>query len=81
MHDLLDGLENALSREYELPENLHFEFFLRRTHNIGEDALVGSVFDEGETVYAKVFDDEGIEFVCSGLFDNRWQAKERRGGL
>ncbi|TGO53923.1 hypothetical protein BCON_0115g00060 [Botryotinia convoluta] len=31
MHDLLDGLENALSREYELPENLHFEFFLRRT--------------------------------------------------
>lgn len=48
---------------------------------MGEDALVGSVFDGGETVYAKVFDDEGIEFVCSGLFDNIWQAKERRGGL
>ncbi|KAF5872181.1 uncharacterized protein Bfra_005535 [Botrytis fragariae] len=52
-HDLLDGLENALSREYELPENLHFEFFLLRTQIIGEDALVGSVFDGGESVRRK----------------------------
>ncbi|THV53600.1 hypothetical protein BGAL_0046g00060 [Botrytis galanthina] len=80
MHDLRNRLENALSREYELPGNLRFEFFLRRTQIIGEDALVGSMFDGGETVYAKVFDDEGIEFVCSGPFDNIWQAKERRGG-
>ncbi|KAM0316582.1 hypothetical protein ACHAO8_003120 [Botrytis cinerea] len=80
MHDLLDGIESALSREYQLPENLHFEFFLRRTQIIGEDALVGSVFDGGETVYAKVFDNYGVELVGIGLFDNIWQAKERRGG-
>ncbi|KAF7947415.1 hypothetical protein EAE96_008503 [Botrytis aclada] len=80
MHDLLDGLKDALSRGYELPENLHFEFFLRRTRIIGEDALVGSVFDGGETVYSKGFDDEGSEFVCSGLSGNIWQAKESRGG-
>ncbi|ATZ55445.1 hypothetical protein BCIN_12g00410 [Botrytis cinerea B05.10] len=80
MHDLLDGIESALSREYQLPENLHLEFFLRRTQIIGEDALVGSVFDGGETVYAKVFDNYGVELVGIGLFDNIWQAKERRGG-
>ncbi|KAF7921669.1 uncharacterized protein EAE98_008516 [Botrytis deweyae] len=80
MHDLLGGLENEVSRDYKLPENLHFEFFLRRTQIIGEDALVGSVFDGGETVYAKAFDDEGIQFVFfSGPFGDVWQAKERRG--
>ena len=31
-------------------------------------------------MYAKVFDNYGVELVGIGLFDNIWQAKERRGG-
>lgn len=52
---------------------------MRRTRIEGEDALVGGVFDGGETVYAKVYDDEGTEFVNVSLFGSRWEPKVRRG--
>ncbi|KAF7866708.1 hypothetical protein EAF04_005550 [Stromatinia cepivora] len=74
---ILTSTRNVAS-ECALPEELHFEFFVRRTRIEGEDALVGGVFDGGETVYAKVFDGEGIEYTGGGWLDS-WQAKERRG--
>lgn len=45
----------------------------------GEEALVVGVLDGGETVYAKVFDDEGVEYTGDYFGIDDWQAKGRRG--
>lgn len=49
-----------MEREISLPDGFRFEFFVRRTRIEGEAALVGSVFDRGETVFAKVYNEEGV---------------------
>ncbi|ESZ92719.1 hypothetical protein SBOR_6884 [Sclerotinia borealis F-4128] len=75
MHELLDSLQREVARECSVPEEFHFDFFVRKTKIEGEEALVGSIFDGGETVYAK-----GTEYVSGGLFGAPWVAKKRRGG-
>jgi len=38
-----------------LSDDLHFEFFLRKTQILPEEGVVGDILDGGETVYAKVY--------------------------
>ncbi|KAF7866707.1 hypothetical protein EAF04_005549 [Stromatinia cepivora] len=62
MWELVRELERQVERDTSLPDDLHFEFFVRRTQIEGEEALIGGVLDGGETVYAKVFNGAGFEF-------------------
>ncbi|KAF2713819.1 hypothetical protein K504DRAFT_462301 [Pleomassaria siparia CBS 279.74] len=59
-----------------LPEDLHYEFHFRRNCLYPSDDMVKTIMDGGETVYAKVFDDERNEYIYE---DCEWYAKPKRG--
>ncbi|KAF2170350.1 hypothetical protein M409DRAFT_51403 [Zasmidium cellare ATCC 36951] len=45
-----------------LPEGLHFAFVLRRQVLVPSEDMVKTLFDGGETLSAKVLNDDGVEY-------------------
>ncbi|KAF4634262.1 hypothetical protein G7Y89_g3840 [Cudoniella acicularis] len=62
MDDLIDSLIRDVESDYPtLDEGLEFAFFLRKQALESSDER--AVFDSGETVYVKIVDDEGAEYI------------------
>ncbi|KAK5721873.1 hypothetical protein LTR15_006466 [Elasticomyces elasticus] len=72
-HDLMG--EDYVLRDGDA---LHYEFYARRQLLMPSDARVNAILDGGETVYAKVFDDEGNEWI--GDATGGFEPKRRRAG-
>jgi hypothetical protein len=61
-----------------LDEGLEFAFFLRKQALERSEERAFNVFDGGETVYVKIMDSEGTEYVRDYTpGGGRWQAKKR----
>ena len=61
-----------------MDEGLEFAFFLRKQRLKRSDDQAFSIFDSGETVYVKIVDDEGTEYVQNYTpGEGEWQVKRR----
>ncbi|KAK5699469.1 hypothetical protein LTR97_005597 [Elasticomyces elasticus] len=83
--EFIRGLHRDLMGEdYVLRDGdaLHYEFYAKRQLLVPSDARVNTILNGGETVYAKVFDDEGNEWIgdAMGGFEPKPKRKRRRAG-
>lgn len=61
-----------------LDEGLEFAFFLRKKVLEPTNERAFDIFDGGETVYVKIVDEEGTEYVqCYGAGEGNWEIKVR----
>ncbi|KAF8865410.1 hypothetical protein BDZ45DRAFT_796717 [Acephala macrosclerotiorum] len=79
MEDLIDDLIRDVESDYPaLDEGLEFAFFLRKQALQPSNQRAFSVFDGGETVYVKIVDEEGTEYVQSyAPGGGTWEVKVR----
>ncbi|KAK4967960.1 hypothetical protein LTR42_010288 [Elasticomyces elasticus] len=81
--EFIRGLHRDLMGEdYVLRDGdaLHYEFYAKRQLLVPSDARVNTILDGGETVYAKVFDDEGNEWIGDAMGGFEPKPKRRRAG-
>ncbi|KAE9380088.1 hypothetical protein N431DRAFT_552319 [Stipitochalara longipes BDJ] len=66
MDNLIDSLERDVKSDYPaLDEGLEFAFYLRKHPLERSNERAFNILDGGETVYVKIVDDEGTEYVKS----------------
>jgi hypothetical protein len=62
----------------DLDEGLEFAFFLRKQALERSDERAFNIFDGGETVYVKIVNEEGTEYVQGYTFDGgHWELEVR----
>ncbi|KAK4959811.1 hypothetical protein LTR10_002699 [Elasticomyces elasticus] len=73
---------DLMGEDYVLRDGdaLHYEFYAKRQLLVPSDARVNTILDGGETVYAKVFDDEGNEWIGDAMGGFEPKPKRRRAG-